>query len=195
MFEEYIPRDNPRRVFIRELFDWVEAVMLGVVCVVLLFTFVIRTAGVEGESMQPILYDQDKLLITRLGEPLRQRDIVVSTKPNRTGTTLVKRVIALEGQAIDINFETGEVIVDGRLLNENLYIKEPININSRRSDSITFPAVVPEGHVFVMGDNRNNSWDSRSSEIGMIDQRHILGKVLYRVAPYEERGKRPLRVP
>jgi len=183
MFEEYIPKEEPGRAVIRDVFDWVESAMLALVCLVMVFTFFVRIAGVEGSSMLPTLVDSDRLLITRLGKPALQGDIVVITKPNRRNEPLVKRVIAHGGQSIDINFENGEVIVDGNVLREK-YIAD----QTRLSYDMKFPLVVPEGHVFVMGDNRNDSWDSRDSSLGTVDSRHILGKALYRVAPYRDRG-------
>lgn len=183
MFEEYIPQEKAARAAMREIVDWVEAAMLAVVCVVLVFTFIVRTAGVEGSSMLPSLSDGDRLLITKLAEPLERGDIVVITKPSASPKPLVKRVIATGGQTIDINFDTHEVYVDGVKLFER-YIAEP----TARYYDMQFPQLVPEGHVFVMGDNRNDSWDSRATAVGMVDERHILGKVIYRISPYRSKG-------
>ncbi len=184
MHEDYEPQEELPRALLREVYDWVEAGMMAVVCVVLLFTFVVRLAGVEGDSMLPTLHHQDRLLITRLGMPARQGDIVVVTKPTSRGEPLIKRVIATEGQMVYIDFSSQTVMVDGKELEEP-YIAEPTAL---RYD-MEFPQKVPEGCVFILGDNRNNSWDSRDWEVGMVDQRYILGKVVYRILPYDQMGK------
>jgi len=183
MNEEFYPQESLGKSVMRELFDWVEAGMVAVVAVVLLFTFVARMAGVDGESMLPTLCHNDRLIITRmLYEPARG-DIVVVTKPNSRGEPLVKRVIATGGQVVDIDFQQGVVYVDGEALDEH-YVAEP----TYTGYDVEFPQTVPQGHVFVMGDNRNASWDSRTSAVGMVDERYILGKVIYRLMPYTKMG-------
>ncbi len=176
MNEEYEPHS-----WLRELYDLVEAGMFAMVFIVLLFTFVARLAGVDGDSMTPTLHDQDRLLISRLGYEPRPGDIVVITKPNRRDEPLVKRVVATGGQTVYIDFGTGLVLVD----NVEQEGFGPTNLQY----DMQFPQTVPQGHVFVLGDNRNNSWDSRDAGLGMIDERYILGKVLYRVWPYEDMGR------
>jgi len=183
MNEEYIPRESLGRAFVREIYDWVEAAVIAVVCVVLVFTFAARLAGVNGRSMNPTLKDRDRLIITRLFYSPHQGDIVVITKPNSQNEPLIKRIIAVGGQTVDIDFELGVVFVDDTVLSEG-YIAEP----THRSYEVEFPQTVPEGCVFVMGDNRNMSWDSRAAEVGMVDERYILGKVVYRVLPYNKMG-------
>ncbi len=181
MREDYEPREQIGRALLRELYDWVEAAMTAVLCVVLLFTFVMRLAGVDGDSMMPTLHDEDRLLISRLGYEPRQGDIVVITKPTRRDEPLVKRVVATGGQTVYIDFGTGRVIVD----NVEQEGFGPTNLQY----DMEFPQTVPEGHVFVLGDNRNNSWDSRDTGVGMVDERYILGKVLYRVWPHGDMGR------
>ncbi|MCL2580073.1 MAG: signal peptidase I [Oscillospiraceae bacterium] len=183
MYEEFEPKEPFSRRAARELCDWIEAAMMAVVCVVLVFTFVVRLAGVDGASMMPTLEDHDRLIITRLGGEITQGDIVVVTLSDRGSDPLVKRVVATEGQVIDINFEQGTVYLDGQLLDEP-YTAGPTML----SYDTTFPQTVPEGHIFMMGDNRNNSWDSRDSWIGMVDTRHILGRAIYRVFPLNRLG-------
>jgi len=184
MNEDYTPLDSVCRSVMRELFDWVEASMTAVVCVVLIFTFVARMAGVDGDSMCPTLHNQNRLIITRLFYSPKQDDIVVITKPNFRDEPLIKRIIAVEGQTIDIDFQKGIVYVDGVEKEEGDYVSEPTYL----SYDMEFPATVPPGCVFVMGDNRNNSWDSRDKAVGMVDSRYILGRVLYRVLPYNDMG-------
>ncbi len=160
------------------VFDWLSAIIFAVVIVVLLFTFTIRTVSVSGTSMLPTFKNGDTLVMCRLYSKPQCGDIVVLTKPVNGEEPLIKRIIATEGQEINIDFEKGEVYVDGKLLNEP-YISQ---ITTRSAD-MTFPKIVPEGCVFVLGDNRNNSLDSRWSHVGMIDERYIAGKIIYRVFP------------
>ena len=98
-------------------------------------------------------------------------------------TPIIKRVIATGGQTVDINFDRGVVFVDGEQLDES-YVNTPTNV----SYDVQFPVTVPEGSVFCLGDNRNHSYDSRASEIGMIDERYVLGKVLWRIFPFHSIG-------
>ena len=125
------------------------------------------------------LQNGEMLLISRLGGSFEQGDIVVATKPYSHNEPIVKRVIAVEGQTVDIDFNKGLVYVNGDLLDEP-YVNTPTN---RRYDQ-RFPMIVPEGHVFLLGDNRNGSYDSRAEEIGFVDERYIMGKAYYRVLPF-----------
>jgi len=183
MNEEFTPTEAIGRSLMRELYDWVEAGIVAVVCVIILFTFGIRMAGVDGASMNPTLHDQDLLVISRMLYQPVCGDIVVITKPNHQQKPLIKRVIATEGQTVDIDFDKGVVYVDGAALQEP-YTAEP----TYHSYDMVFPQTVPQGCVFAMGDNRNESWDSRAAEVGMIDARYILGKVIYRILPYNQMG-------
>jgi len=167
----------------REVYDWVETMVLMTLCLLLVLTFVFRTIKVSGDSMLPNLHDENRLISSRLGYEPEYGDIVVVTKPSSHRETIIKRVIATEGQTVDIDFDIGIVYVNGQPLNE------PYTFDfTYRHFDMTFPQKVPVGHVFVLGDNRNNSWDSRDSEIGMVDNRYILGKAIYRIAPFEEIG-------
>ena len=169
-----------------EVFDWMLEIVTAVVVLLLVFTFAFRTVDVYGTSMLPTLQHGEKLLLNRFLYTPEYGDIVVITKPCDGDEPLIKRVIATENQEVDIDFEKGIVYVDGVALEENytntLTNRIPIN-------SITFPCVVPEGHVFVLGDNRNNSKDSRDASVGMVDERYILGEVIFRITPFERMGK------
>jgi signal peptidase I len=167
----------------REVYDWVESALLAVACMLLIFTFAARMVGVHGRSMEDTLHHADRVISSRLAYTPSNGDIVVVTMPGFRYDPLIKRVIAVGGQEIDIDFRLGLVYIDGMAQDEP-YIKEP----THNWFDMDFPQTVPEGHVFVMGDNRNNSWDSRSTQIGMIDERYILGRVLYRVMPYDNMG-------
>lgn len=171
------------RIF-KELYEWVESAVLAVVFVVLLFTFVARTSVVSGESMLQTLQNSDMLIISRLGFSAQPGDIVVATKPYYANEPIVKRIIATGGQSVDIDFVEGTVYVNGEALEEK-YTNTPTN----RQYDMEFPLTVPEGYLFLMGDNRNGSLDSRSTEIGLVDERYILGKAYLRVMPFSSFGK------
>lgn len=186
MHEEYIPKQRGGFSLLREVYDWIESGLAAVICVVMIFTFVARTVVVVGQSMEPTLDGGDRLISTNVYSNLKSGDIVLITKPNQYNEPLIKRVIAVGGQTIDIDSSTGLVYVDGNRIYEP-YIAD--TIDPERPIEIELPQVVPYGCVFVLGDNRNNSWDSRVPAVGMVDEKYILGKVIYRVMPYERFGR------
>lgn len=175
---------KPKRSTFIELYEWLECSVHGIILVLLIFTFVARTSMVSGSSMVPTLHEGDMLITSRLFYTPKQGDIVVATMPFRNNEPIVKRVIALGGQEVNIDFTEGTVYVDGVELEEHY-----VNSKTNRSYDIEFPIVVPEGELFLLGDNRNASQDSRSSEIGTVDERYIFGKVVFRVFPFEQMGK------
>ena len=183
--EEFIAAEQKkkRQVFWKNYFEWMDALVGAVLLTVVIFAFVGRVATVSGSSMFPTLEDGDMVLLSHLFYQPAQGDVVIVTQPQRPQEPLIKRIIATEGQQVYIDFEQGEVYVDGQLLQEP-YVLEP----TYEQYDISFPVTVPQGQVFVMGDNRNNSLDSRSSRVGMIDERNLVGKVYYRVAPLDEIG-------
>ena len=164
----------------RELYEWVQALVGSVLVVVLVFTFVIRLIGVDGHSMVPTLQDGDRLLVlnSMLYDDYKYGDIVVLRKDTFLEEPIVKRVIATEGQTVDIDFSSGSVYVDGVLLKED-YIHELTFLE----EGTEFPLTVPEGSVFVMGDNRNHSSDSRDSRLGTVDTRYVIGKAVFLAFP------------
>ena len=169
-----------RRIF-KEFYDWVECAVMAVIFVVLLFTFIGRTSVVSGQSMIRTLESGDMLLISRIGYRAEQGDIVVATKPYSHNEPIIKRIIATGGQTVDIDFEEGIVYVNGEQLDEP-YTHTPTN----RDYDMEFPLTVPEGYLFLLGDNRNGSYDSRAREIGLVDERYIMGKAYFRVMPFSE---------
>ena len=179
-YEEYSNEKNKTRM---ELYDWMQCIVSAIICGIFIFVFIGRTIGVEGNSMLKTLHWNDRVIMSGLFYSPKNGDIVIFRPPTEAfgDTPLVKRVIAVEGQTIDINFDTGEVFVDGVVIEEERYINEPTY--SRMS--FAGPSIVPKGHVFVMGDNRNHSSDSRDSRVGMVDTRYILGKVLFLLIPGE----------
>ena len=166
-----------------ELFDWAQALVTAIIFIVLVFIFVGRIIGVVGSSMVPTLHEGDRVVLQTIFYSPKAGDIVVLTKESFGDEPIVKRVIATEGQTVDINFETGEVWVDGELQEES-YINEA----TYRQGDVEFPITVDEGCIFVMGDNRNKSTDSRFSSVGMIDERCVLGRVILRVYPFSSIG-------
>ena len=126
------------------------------------------------------LYEQATAVMRELGEKakLKAGDIVVARKEGFSSEPIVKRVIATEGQTVDIDFSTGSVYVDGELLEET-YIKEP----TYDDEGLAFPVTVEEGCIFVMGDNRNASDDSRNPRLGIVDERYVLGKAVFLLLP------------
>lgn len=166
-----------------EIYEWAQALTFSIVIIVLIFTFVGRIIGVEGPSMQPTLHENDRVVVSNLFYTPGQGDVVVVRKESFMFEPIVKRVIAVAGQTVDINFDTNEVFVDGKKLNEP-YINEP----TRRREDVVFPVTVPEGHIFIMGDNRNHSTDSRRQEVGMVDTRMVIGRVVFRVFPFSDIG-------
>lgn len=166
----------------REIYDWIHCLSIALIICVVIFAFFVRLIDVRGTSMNPTLNNGDKMLVSGLFYSPKAGDVVVFKKdeydPERA---LVKRVIATEGQVINIDFDNGIVYVDGEAIQED-YIMEP---TTNKIDFIG-PQTVPEGCVFVMGDNRNASTDSRKTEIGMVDSRLILGKAYFVIYPLSQ---------
>ncbi|MBQ6372160.1 MAG: signal peptidase I [Oscillospiraceae bacterium] len=166
----------------KDTYDWIQSLTSALMFCVIVFVFFIRLVYVNGNSMYPTLNNNDLMLVSRFLYTPDTGDIVVFKKDSYDeNKALVKRVIATEGQVINMNFETGQVFVDGVELKED-YIRD---LTHNKLDFIG-PQTVPEGCVFVMGDNRNESTDSRNILIGMVDARLIIGKVLYVVYPLDE---------
>ncbi|MDR1217802.1 MAG: signal peptidase I [Oscillospiraceae bacterium] len=160
------------------IYDWLQCVVTAVVFGILIFVFIGRTIDVDGRSMLQTLHDEDKLIMWSLLYKPSNGDIVIIKTDSYGDKPLVKRVIAVGGQTVDIDFDAGEVRVDGAVLEEG-YINEP----TRKQLDFKGPVTVPEGHIFVLGDNRNESSDSRSDTVGFVDVRNVLGKVLYIAIP------------
>ena len=174
----------------RGAYEWVQALVCSVLTVVLIFTFAVRIVRVSGESMRETLQDQDMLVVLNnwLCGGYEQGDIVILQRDDfYGGEPIVKRVIATGGQTVDIDFETGAVYVDGTLLEED-YINELTFVE----EGTEFPLTVLEGSIFVMGDNRNHSSDSRDASLGTVDTRYVIGRAVILAFPGadESTGKR-----
>jgi signal peptidase I len=172
--------DKKERIVGREIYEWVQALVCSVLAVVVIFTFGVRLIGVDGRSMMPTLLNQDRMLVLSsiLYDDYRYGDVVVLTKETFLSAPIVKRVIAVENQTVDIDFESGSVYVDGKLLDEPY-----INELTFDDEGVEFPLTVPEGSIFVMGDNRNHSNDSRDPRLGTVDTRYVIGKAVAIVFP------------
>lgn len=166
-----------------EIYDWIQCIITALIFCVVLFVFFIRLVDVSGSSMNPTLSNGDKMVVSDLFYTPKQGDIVIFRKDSYKEEALVKRVIAVEGQTVEIDFDKGIVYVDGEAMDEP-YIAELTH------NALDFKGAqtVPEGCVFVMGDNRNDSRDSRDSRIGMIDTRQITGKVYFTIFPIDHIG-------
>jgi signal peptidase I len=178
---------NQRSNFTTNCFEWVESLIPALIVIIIFFTFLFRVITVNGPSMLPNLHNGYKVLVACAdNRPARGDIVVVDAKGVKLNEVIVKRVIATEGQTVDIDFQTGTVYVNGTAIDESAYIKMGITKNQY---DLTFPQTVPAGHVFVLGDNRVVSDDSRSSDVGMIDQRYIIGKAEFIITPFSEFGK------
>lgn len=170
--------DASASAFTNAVYDVLDSFKGAVVAVFIIFALVFRVVGVEGDSMNPTLDSGDWLAVSSVLTEFEAGDIVIVTQPWERNVPIIKRVIAVGGDTVDINFRTHEVKVNGVVLDEP-YIAEPTALKY----DVEFPLTVDEGKLFVMGDNRNDSVDSRSSAIGLIDERYVLGKALTRIFP------------
>lgn len=174
---------------VRGVYEWVEEIIAAIVIVVLIFTFLLRIVTVSGTSMYPNYRDGDRLIVTNtFGQPLEQGDVVVLV--NVLEEPIIKRVIATENQEVDIDFETGTVYVDGQALDESQFgLENGITTEtSTMLEKTEFPTTVPEGHIFVLGDNRPVSEDSRYTAVGMVSVENVLGKAEFRLFPFDRFG-------
>ena len=179
--------------FLSSLYDVVELFVISICLVLIFFIFGARLCRVDGDSMLQTLHDSEMLVVSNFAYTPEQGDIVVFHQTHETNMRLnepiVKRIIATEGQYVFVDYSNGKVYVssDDEFTEEDL-LDEDYDYIDNASGVITDPYYarnktykVPDGCVFVLGDNRNNSLDSRSYEIGMVDERRILGRVVLRL--------------
>lgn len=181
-----------------EVFDWLESILMAVLIIVLLFTFVVRVNTVDGESMLPTLTGGQKLIVTDLFYTPSYNDVVIVQAPRLDGgKPIVKRVIGLPGDTIKIDFDNGVVYRNGEALKTETSggkIYEDghtiLDLTHRNLEMVNGQEyTVPENSYFVMGDNRNNSKDSRLfSEIGFIDRKYIAGRAVFSIFPFNSFG-------
>lgn len=209
-------KESLKKSIFKEIFEWIYSIVIAVVLAFLIKGFLFDVVKVDGLSMYPTLNHGERLIVTKLGYEPKQGDIVIldSTYDRRQvyfnslaeekgkeelsdfeeffkGFSLpddvkkiyyVKRVIATEGQTVDLR--EGKVFVDGEELKEPYYKGETYPIDS----TVEYPVVVEEDHVFVMGDNRGHSLDSRASQLGQVDEDAVLGKASLRIFPFNKIG-------
>lgn len=166
-----------------DVYEWLQCLVAVLLLCVAAFTFLYRPIRVAGNAMQPTLDNGDTVIVSLLSDQYVCGDIVALRVESYKSEPLIRRIIAKAGQTVDIDFDAGVVYVDGEALDES-YVYEPIS----RAVDFTEPVTVPEGCVFVLGDCRNNSQDSRSVLIGCVDERCILGKVVFRALPLSSVG-------
>lgn len=165
------------------VYEWVQCLVAALLICVIIFSFFFRIIGIKGSSMVPTFHNGDSVIISNILYTPSNGDVVVLRKDTFQEEPIIKRVIAVAGQTVNIDFEQGIVYVDDEPIDEP-YIAEPTH---NRMD-FEGEVLVPEGSVFVMGDNRNASTDSRYSVIGCVDNRYIMGKVLLRIFPFNQFG-------
>lgn len=170
--------------FVTSLYDWASAFLFALIFVVMIMTFCFRLVDVDGDSMLQTLQNGNKIIVTGLNYEPQVGDIVVISHGAELDKALVKRVIAVGGQTVDINSDTGDVIVDGIVIKEDY-----INGKTTKIGNMDFPIEVEEGTVFVLGDNRPISKDSRFTDVGLIDNDAIIGKVRFRIYPFNKFGR------
>lgn len=170
--------------FERLIYEFAGTVFLAFVILLIVLSLFFRQVTVDGGSMNDTLCDGDRLIVSAFGYTPKCGDIVVVTHGESLDEPIIKRVIATEGQTLSIDFETGEVAVDGVLMKE-YYIKGK---TGAVRNMIEIPETIKEGYVFVMGDNREHSKDSRNAEVGLIPVQNIVGKAVFRIYPFESFG-------
>lgn len=177
----------------RDFFDWLRLLSWLLVGVVMVFTFGFMVLTVSGSSMVPTLHDKDAMLVQRIGYTPKAGDIIVLRKKSFFEEAIVKRCIAVAGQEVEIDYEENRVYIDGVVLEEDYLNFDNVgqeiygdDYMVEKDNMIYSSFVVPEDCIFVMGDNRNGSTDSRVASLGMVDTRYVIGKVLLVFYPFED---------
>ena len=194
-FEEDVPEEpefDPKSFetvkeegFTAGIYELIRCVIFAIVIVALCLTFVFRLVEVDGHSMDDTLSDHDRVFVTNLMYTPQNNDIIVISHGEKYDKPIIKRVIATEGQTVRLDYQNERIIVDGVVLNEP-YIKGTTFSGNTGDNEI--PEVIPKGKLFVMGDNRHISMDSRSTQIGLIDVDNVIGKAQFVAFPFDHLG-------
>lgn len=185
---------------VAEILDVLDMIIVSMFCIILLFTYVFCMATVQGSSMYPTMVTDDQLLVSNLAGNPKAGDILIINVENANlldekgevyeseglDKTIVKRAIAVENDVVDIDFEAGVVIVNGEVL-EEVYVNNPTT-SPVSGGAFDYPITIPEGYVYVMGDNREVSLDSRYPSVGLVHESDIKGKVVLRIYPWDDFG-------
>lgn len=166
------------------IYDIAGTIFLAIILLFITMTFFARQVTVDGPSMKETLHDKDRLLVSCFDYVPKNGDIVIVTHGENLNESIVKRVIATQGQKLDINYATGDVSVDGKVIDEKYIVGTTIPV----PNATVIPEVIPDGYVFVMGDNREHSLDSRSATVGLVPVENIIGKAFVRIYPFDSFG-------
>ena len=177
---EEAPAKNP----VKEVLDWVISIAVAVILALVIRNYVFVLVKVDGQSMVPTLHHGEYLYTNRFFYTPANGDIVIFTPPNNPDVKYVKRVIATAGQTVAVDGQNHTVTVDGKVLDEP-YINEAMN----SAGNMEYPCTVPEGYIFVLGDNRNHSKDSRDRSVGLVPVENVTGEATLRLWPLSEFGK------
>lgn len=188
---DLLPDDEEETSLVDDLLDWVEAFVVAIFVVILVFIFFLRVVEVSGPSMNPTLSDKDRVIVTHLNYTPERGDIVVCNSKGLE-KCIIKRCIGVAGDTVVVNYNDNTVKVNGELINES-YINETMSVQSVFDSSYLtgdkeYTYTVPERTIFAMGDNRNHSTDSRSAYVGFIKLEDILGKAFFRFLPFGQIG-------
>ena len=184
-----------KRFFSLEIgFEILEMLAIAIAIVMVLMTVFVRYSPVEGSSMEPSLHEADVLIVSGFLYTPRRGDIVIIHVPYNFNMPFVKRVIAVGGDVLEIDFYNWQIRVNGVLQEEDYinFAPRDLGINMAHHDlniiDGVYTAIVPNGHSFVLGDNRNGSQDSRNSNIGFVDNRYVVGRAMFRIWPFSRAG-------
>ena len=161
---------------LENVYEFASILVMSLIAICIIFTFFFKISTVVGQSMENTLHNGDTVIINAIENEVEYGDVVVISQPNLYSKVLIKRVIAVGGQTVQFDLESGKVVIDGKEIDEP-YIKEEMRFTYAMQNTYT----VPEGKIFVLGDNRNASADSRDPNVSYVDEKYVLGKVLYRV--------------
>lgn len=174
-----------RSSFAVSAYDWIKSILMTFAAIVVCFVLVFRIVKVDGPSMNATLENGDLVVLTDLFYTPHDGDVVVVSHTAEHAQPIIKRVIATEGQTLELDYENERIIVDGVVLSES-YLNNGVTFGAVFPD-YEIPDVIPEGKVFVMGDNRADSMDSRDHRIGLIDAENIIGKAQFVAFPWADR--------